>query len=134
MDDAFQGVLPTRINMGLVNSEASSGSFKKNPFNFQSYTVDFLSVVVDHESLPGKPIQVSFDSAHPAGGNYLEGYMTLFTDRNIDGENVGVNITRSDYSKGYTIYAINFEPDIQLENNEMWPALMKIDKARYITV
>ena len=29
------------------------------------------------------------------------------------------------YSKGYTIYAINLEPDIQLENNEMWPSPKK---------
>ena len=34
-DDLFDGRVPSRMVVGLVNSEAFEGNYKKNPFNFQ---------------------------------------------------------------------------------------------------
>ena len=38
----FQGQLPDRIVIGMVDSTAFNGSFKNNPFNFKNYDMTYL--------------------------------------------------------------------------------------------
>ena len=45
----FQGQLPDRIVIGMVDSTAFNGSFKKNPFNFKNYDMTYLELTVNGE-------------------------------------------------------------------------------------
>ena len=64
----FQGQLPDRIVVGMVNSTAFNGSFKKNPFNFKKYDIAYLGLTVNGEHLRSKPLQLKFGDAE-AGSN-----------------------------------------------------------------
>ena len=56
----FQGPLPIRIVIGMVNADAYNGVYTKNLFNFKNYTTMFLGLTVNGEHLLGKPFQLKF--------------------------------------------------------------------------
>ena len=39
----FQGKLPDRIVIGMIDSTAFNGSFRKNPFNFKNYDISWIN-------------------------------------------------------------------------------------------
>lgn len=45
LDNVFLGQLPKRCVIGFVSNKAFNGDFKKNPFNFQNYKINFLSLL-----------------------------------------------------------------------------------------
>ncbi|GFU74675.1 uncharacterized protein F54H12.2 [Trichonephila clavipes] len=105
--NAFIGQLPTRLNLGFVSNEAYNGNFGKNPFNFQNYNLNYLSVLEGSKMIPSKPFQPNF-----ANNLYARSYLSLFTDLNRFHNSQNINITYGEYSKGYTMYAIDLTPDM----------------------
>ena len=55
----FQGPLPVRVVIGMVDADAYNGTYTKNPFNFKNYDTTFLGLTVNGEHLPGKPFNSS---------------------------------------------------------------------------
>ena len=53
----FQGPLPDRVVIGMVDADAYNGAYNKNPFNFKNYDTTFLGLTVNGEHMPGKPLQ-----------------------------------------------------------------------------
>ncbi|CAB3988842.1 hypothetical protein BSL78_07776 [Paramuricea clavata] len=74
-ENVFLGVLPKRVVVALVHSEAYHGSYAKNAFNFHHYKVTQVALSVNGETR--KPIQVQFGDA--GTGLYIRGYETLFS-------------------------------------------------------
>ena len=106
-ENVFLGVLPKRVVMALVHSEAYHGSYAKNAFNFHHYKVTQVALSVNGETR--KPIQVQFDDA--GTGLYIRGYETLFSGMDKMFADSGNLISREDYAKGYALYAIDLTPD-----------------------
>jgi hypothetical protein len=52
----FQGTLPIRIVIGMVDADAFNGTYANNPFNFKNYNITTMGLTVNGESLPGKPL------------------------------------------------------------------------------
>ena len=99
VDDLFQGSVPSKLIVGLVSSEAYSGSYKKNPFNFQHYDCSSIGFYVDGQSYPSHPLQPNFEA-----GQYTDCYRTLTHFRE------DVNITHSEYKNGYCLYVLEIDP------------------------
>ena len=55
-NNLFQGDVPSQLIVGLVSRESFSGNYKKSPFNFQPFDCNFLSLYVDGQSYPAKPL------------------------------------------------------------------------------
>ena len=141
-DDIFQNVVPTKVMICMVSNEALSGSYKKNPFNFQHFNVNFVEVSVDGESVPARAIQTKFK-----GTSYTSQYVTAYTSlsrSHLPGQ-VEHSIERFDYGNGYAIFMFDMEPEIKADKNdedEFWPASrkgsmrieMKFDKALSETI
>lgn len=47
MDNVILGQLPKRIVLGFVNNKAYNGDKSLNPFNFQHYNINYLSLFLD---------------------------------------------------------------------------------------
>ena len=73
-DNCYQGQLPNRIFIGLVDNDSSSGVYTKNPFNFKHYSVRKVGTFVNGESLPAQPMKLDFEN-----DQFLDGYRSLFT-------------------------------------------------------
>lgn len=109
-DDAFLGQIPKRIVMGLVDTEAFNGSFKKNPFNFKNFGLTSVAVYLNGEQIPSPPLAVKFSSE--SQGNIIQGYYSLLTGLGMLNTVRGLPISRQEYGKGYTLFSWDMTPDL----------------------
>ena len=109
-DNLFLGQIPNRIIIGFVDNDAYNGSYVKNPFHFKHFDLNYISITVDGEPLPMRPLRPSFGSGN--GQNFIEAYNTLFLGTNRLFTDKGIAINREEYAKGYTLYAFDLTPDL----------------------
>jgi hypothetical protein len=102
----YQGVLPSRVVIGMVLNKAFMGNNIENPFNFQHFNLAKLSLSSSGVLSPYKEA-LEFDFNN---NNYMNGFRTLFDG--IDKAETGNNISRSDYPNGYALFAFDFTPDM----------------------
>ena len=107
LTDMFQGEVPTRVVIGFVGASAYSGDYKKNPYNFQTYKLEYLSVDVDGQSVPSRALQPNFTS-----NNYIEAYQNLFSGLGKDSLDQGLFCSRSDFPKGYSLYVFDLKSEL----------------------
>lgn len=117
LDNVILGQLPKRIIMGFVDNKAFNGDRKLNPFNFQNYNINYLSLYVDGVQVPSKPLQPSFKGASP---QYVECFHTLYSGTGIHYMNEGLDIDRDDYANGYCLFAFDLTPDLSAHFAGHW--------------
>lgn len=103
-DNVFLGSMPKRVIIGLLENSAINGQYNLNPFFFNHYNVNFLSIYIDGQPIPSKPLELNFNE-----GNYIAAYHRLFPGFNRDNGNY---LSREDYAKGHTLYAFDLSPDL----------------------
>ena len=106
-ENLFSGQLPTRIVIGCVDNNSFNGAFHKNPFNFKHFNLTQLKLYLDGQQQSLKPIEPNF-----AANKYIMAYSTLFSGTGKLQKDEGIDITRMDYSNGYTLYAFDLTPDL----------------------
>lgn len=109
-DNCFNGNIPKRVIMAMVDNDAFSGNYKKNPFTFKNNDLTFLGVYVDGESLPGKALQPKFtpDSAL----SFIMSYQSLFSGTGLMFHDRGNGISRDEFNQGYAIFCFDLTPDL----------------------
>ena len=110
MDNIFSGLIPKSFIFGLVDSNAYTGKGKLNPYNFHHYKVTNVSLSVNGEEIPFK--QLVLDYTSPESLDFIQAYNTLFSGTGKMYGNMGLDISREDYAKGYTLYAFDLTPDM----------------------
>lgn len=104
-----KGLMPQRIVLGFIDTEAFNGSFNKNPFNFKNYGVTQLLIKIDSRALPyNSGLEFDFDKKR-----YIDGYNSLFQGI----RQASNNISYDDYAAGYTFYAFDLTPDLSNREN-----------------
>ncbi|XP_048506961.1 uncharacterized protein F54H12.2-like [Athalia rosae] len=116
LDNVFLGQLPKRIIIGFVDNKAFNGDRTRNPFNFQHFKTNFLSLYVDGQQIPSKPLQPDFTKSRL----YVDAYQTLFSGTGIHFLNEGNGISRADYPYGYCLTAFDLTPDLSANSNTHW--------------
>ena len=114
IDDMFHGLVPNKLFVTLTSSEAYSGNYSKNPFNFHHFDLNFLQLAVDGRSVPTVAFQPHYQRNPKTPGHYLPtGYtnefLSLFKNEYPQAE--GNWIERSDYGGGYAVYCFNTRPN-----------------------
>ena len=101
------GLLPTRIIVGFVQSAAFRGDYKKNPYNFEHFHLDTMSIYNGSTVLPTTPIKTVFGSNRfsTAFDYYFVEQMGLTREKTN-------GLTRDDFLGGYALYAFNLTPDL----------------------
>ena len=98
-DDIFQGLVPSKLVVGLVSSAAYNGDYTRNPLNFQPYDCNSVGLYVDGQSYPAQPLQPNYDA-----DQFVDCYRTLTLFRK------DINISRDDYNNGYCLYVLDVDP------------------------
>ena len=106
-DNIVNGQLPKRIVIGCVDNDAFNGTYKKSPFEFKHYNLNYLCVYVDGEPAPYKALEPQFDQ-----DLYIQAYHSLFLGTEKAAQDKGIDISRSDYSQGYALYAFDLSTDL----------------------
>jgi hypothetical protein len=94
--------------VGLVRNDAFNGDLHRNPFNFQHFNLNEISVYVDGQQQHCvKPLHPDF-----ANGQYISSYLSLFSGTGKINKDDGNNISREEYANGFTLYAFDLSPDL----------------------
>ena len=101
----FTGQLPKRVVVGCVDNDAFNGVFKKNPFNFQNYKITRISLHVDGEEKC--PLTCDFET-----GRIAQAYMSLFSSTEKAFKDEDIDISREDYTSGYSLFCFDLTPDL----------------------
>ena len=94
LDNVILGQLPKRIIVGFVKNKAFNGNRHLNPFNFQHFNVNLLSLYVNGVQLPSKPLQPRFTGDNQL---YVDSFHTLFSGTGIHYLNEGIDVSRVSY-------------------------------------
>ena len=114
-DNIFSGLVPTSFVFGLVDSNAYTGEYGKNPFNFKHYDVSTITLSVNGEEIPFKQLRLKFPTTanvRDKSVDFLQAYNTLFSGTGKMFSNMGLDITRDEYPNGFTLFAFDLTPDM----------------------
>ena len=97
------GILPSRLIIGLVEAEALNGSYTHNPFNFQPFDATSVVLRKNGVAIPYDQLRLDFDT-----DNYLSGYLSLLQVAGCDlmGNN-SLGISLEQYKSGSCLYAFD---------------------------
>lgn len=112
-ENIFYGNLPTRIIIGLVKGSAFSGNYASNPFRFESFGLNFISLTVNNIPIPIKALNVDFDKDQA-----LLPYYLLFPNIGISSQDAGIIISREEYKDGNCLLAFD------LCQSDQWGAMV----------
>ena len=101
------GILPRRIIMGLVQTDAFNGHLHQNPFNFKHFNVKTIILRKNGETIPFQNIETDYVNKCALRGYLLlmEGTSNLFKNRSVDIRPM------VDFPQGYALYAFDLTPD-----------------------
>ena len=123
-DNIFSGMIPKSFVFGLVDAAAFSGiyggnkggsnGFKNgNPYNFQHFNVSTITLTVNGEEVPFKQLTLDYKGgSNGKNKDFVQAYNTLFSGTGKMYTNSGLDITREEYDKGYTLYVFDLTPDM----------------------
>ena len=117
LDNIFSGLVPTSFVFGLVDSNAYTGDYSKNPFNFKNYDISTITLSVNGEEIPFKQLRLKFPNPSDSESkkktvDFIQAYNTLFSGTGKMFSNMGLDITRDDYPQGFTLFAFDLTPDM----------------------
>ncbi len=107
IDNVFLSRLPKRLVIGLVPSAAFTGSWERNPFNFDHFNLNYLCLVIDGVCFPSKPLTLDYSN-----DTFLEAYDMLFSAVPDDVRGMPTKpsfIRREDFKNGYCIYCFSLD-------------------------
>ena len=107
IDNLFLGQKPTRLAIAFAKNSTVHGDAKKNCFNFEHFNLCHLALHSEGKQIPRNALTPNF-----ADKQFLESYISLFTGTNQFLEDTGLVIARSDYDGGFTIYCLDFSPEL----------------------
>ncbi|KAK3711055.1 hypothetical protein QZH41_006956 [Actinostola sp. cb2023] len=108
--DLFNGLVPKRVVVAMVDSDSFNGSYTKNPFAFKLYQANSITLTIDGEMIPFQPITLKLTQAKET--NFMEAYQSLFSGTGRLFADSGIDIGRGDYNKGYGILVFDLTPDL----------------------
>jgi hypothetical protein len=123
IEDLYQGHVPSKIIVGLVNSSAFSGNFTKNPFYFQHFDLNRIAFYVDNVSTPEQPLTVDMTES-----NYLRGYLSLYKVAGKLNDDTDIGITRTSYREGYNLFGFNVDPTASYDMSNLGKSKTGITK------
>jgi len=107
IDNVHNGQLPRRIFIAFVSNSAYLGNYKQDPFYFNHFNISMLAVYVNGEQYPSKPFTPDFNNQI-----YEREMISIFEALYMMDDHSTVEINRTTYGKGNTIFGFNFTPDL----------------------
>ncbi|OXU16469.1 hypothetical protein TSAR_016801 [Trichomalopsis sarcophagae] len=80
LDNVILGQIPKRIIIGFLDNKAFNGNRKFNPFNFQHFNINYISLYVDGVQIPSKPLQPRFSGESQL---FIDSFHTLYSGTGI---------------------------------------------------
>ena len=100
IDNVFTGALPDLAVIGLVEDEAFSGAYKKNPFDFKPFGLNRVELTRNGMKVPRFGYTPDF-----AKKLYTKDYANFLQQLNFFDGDRAINITPEEWADGYTLFS-----------------------------
>ena len=107
LDNVYDGYTPNRIFVAFVDHRSFNGSNLLNPYNFQHFGINYLSIYMNGTPAGGLPKTPNFKT-----GWYSKEYYDLFEVTNQDNIDTCISITKDQFEKGFNIFSFRCQPDL----------------------
>lgn len=107
IDNLHNGQVPNRAFVTFVDHRSFNGSHTLNPYNFQNFGVNYLSISVNGSPAGGTAKTPNFKKEW-----YGHEYYDLFEVTNQDNMDTCITISKSQFSNGNNIFAFRILPDL----------------------
>lgn len=98
-ENVFLGSIPSRIVVCLTSNAGFIGSYSSNPFKFEHFGLNYISVTVNNMPIPIRGMNLDF-----AGDIYRLPYYIMLNSIGLANSNDGVVINPSDYANGNVFF------------------------------
>ena len=105
IENIYQGAVPSKLIIRLVDQEAYHGDFKRNPLKFGHYGLSSAGFYVDGIPTPRRPITLDVEN-----NKYLDGLISLYRVTDKIWENTDIGISRKTYKEGLTLIGFDVDP------------------------
>ena len=100
-ENILTGLIPYRVIIAILPSQAYIGSYKTNPFVFANNSLSYINLSVNGENV-NTPLELDYDR-----DSYVLAYDNLFRGLDIDLEDIGIDISLSDFKETCALYVYN---------------------------
>lgn len=114
IDNLYLGSIPKRCIIGMVKNSSFNGNFTTNPFNFEHFNLNYLSMYVDSTQISSRPFTPDF-----AKGFFMREYHSLFSGCGIHYSDHGNDITLNEYPNGFFLTCFDLTSDLS-SHNAVW--------------
>ena len=104
-EDIFQGLVPSKMIIGMVDAEAYSGHFQKNPLQFKPIDIESIGFYVNGEPTPKCPYRFNIEN-----NQFIEGLQSLYKVTGKNWEDTDIGITRKMWKEGMALVAFDIDP------------------------
>lgn len=114
LENVFNGILPRRIVIGLVDEKGFSGDKGQDPFKFEHFNINHLSLNVDGVMVPSISYQPDYVS-----NMYMREYVNLYRFLGQDEGVPQMEISHADYKSKYNLYAFDLSGPLGAESGTL---------------
>jgi hypothetical protein len=107
LENVFMNRMPTRVIFGLVKNSAFSGNVKENPYNFEHFDTNYVSLTVNGRTQGSAPYRINYKE-----NKYLLPFIFGFYGCGIPLNDDGFCVGRKDYPEGFCLYSYDLSPDL----------------------
>ncbi len=104
IDEPFRSIIPSKLYVFLVRSDAFNGDLTKNPFNFQHFNIRSIAFYSDGLSVPNQPQKMNFGTR-----DFISAYNALLDTAGRSDTNTEFDINTKRYGDGFTVFGFNLE-------------------------
>ena len=104
--NAYTGTLPKSLILGMISQTALNGSVETNPYNFQPFGVNYVSIRINGEEVPAEPYRPKFSDSL-----VIREYRGLFDNIGIAHNDLGNDVSLKHFESGCTLCAFDLSPD-----------------------
>lgn len=107
-DNLFLNQTPTKLVIALCDSQAFTGSYDTNPYDFSNDLLNFIGLTVDGQQIPCKPLTPNFETK-----NYVRSYLTTLEGAGVTKNTKdGIGFSFDDFGHGYNVFCFDLSPSL----------------------
>jgi hypothetical protein len=100
-DNIFNNGCPTHVLAVFVDSDAFTGDFKKNCFNFEMFKLHEIELSADGQPVPSRAMTVKHDKT---GREIITPFIRMQECLSVDNQVLGNGITQEDFVNGHALF------------------------------
>ena len=103
-------IMPKCVNFGMTTTTSVIGNYEENPYNFQTFDISELCIIINGRRYPNDPLQFDFtNDEHPA--EVIRAYRWVFRNVGMLQPNRGNSMSLELFQGGSFIVPFDLTPD-----------------------